>query len=145
MWECSYEIVPTNSNFCYLCKKVGHYKRDFSQVKKVIIGRVYSMNQKKVNPNSTIIIGNLLIADKLANTLIDTGATNSFISACFVQQTGLKPNESMAVHRIFLPSDPSLKTNKFIRACKTKIQNHKMLVDLVVVEMSEFDVILGMD
>ncbi|XP_047310762.1 uncharacterized protein LOC124914292 [Impatiens glandulifera] len=106
---------------------------------------VYSMNQKKVNPNSTIITGNLLIANKLAITLIDTGETNSFISAFYVQQDGLKPVESLAVYKISLPTGPGLKTNKFVRACETQLQNHKMFVDLVVVEMSGFDVILGMD
>ncbi|XP_047306302.1 uncharacterized protein LOC124909693 [Impatiens glandulifera] len=134
-----------SSNVCFLCKKAEHYKRDCPQLKKVILDRVYSMSQKEVNPNSTIITCNLLIADKLANTLIDTGATNSFISTCFVQQAGLKPIESMAVYKISLPSGPGLKTNKFVRACEIQLQNHKMFVDLVVVEMSGFDVILGME
>ncbi|XP_047309877.1 uncharacterized protein LOC124913331 [Impatiens glandulifera] len=134
-----------SSNVCFQCKKAGHYKRDCPQLRKVIPGRVYSMNEKKVNPNSTIITGNFLIANKLAITLIDTGGTNSFISAFFVQQAGLKPVESMAVYKISLPAGPSLKTNRFVKACETQLQNHKMFVHLVVVEMSGFDIILGMN
>ncbi|XP_047313757.1 uncharacterized protein LOC124917349 [Impatiens glandulifera] len=74
-----------------------------------------------------------------------TRVTNSFISAFFVQQAVLKPVESLVVYKISLPAGPDLKTNRFIIACETQLQNHKMFVDLEVVKMSGFDVILGMD
>ncbi|XP_047327959.1 uncharacterized protein LOC124931518 [Impatiens glandulifera] len=51
----------------------------------------------------------------------------------------------MVVYKISLPAGPGLKTNRFVKDCETQLQNHKMFVDLVVVEMSGFDVILGMD
>ncbi|XP_047306356.1 uncharacterized protein LOC124909754 [Impatiens glandulifera] len=112
--------------------------------KTIVPDRVFAMNQEKADPNSTIITGNLLIGNTLANTLIDTGATHYFVSANFVQKSGLRPDETKTVYNISLPSGTSLNTNKYIRVCKAHIQKHKMLVNLVVVEMDGFDVILGM-
>ena len=92
------------------------------------------MTQEEVNPETTIITGNLLIANILANTLIDTCATHLVVSTCFIQRLGFKPDESMNAFRIMLPSGSSLLTNKIVRACKAEILNHKMLLDLVVLD-----------
>ncbi|XP_047307894.1 uncharacterized protein LOC124911451 [Impatiens glandulifera] len=113
--------------------------------KAIVPGRVFVMNQEEAYHNSTIITGNLLIANTLAHTLIDTGATHSFVSANFVQKSGLRPDKTKTVYSISLPSGTSLNTNKYVKACKAYIQKHKMLVNLVVVEMVGFDIILGME
>ncbi|XP_047340226.1 uncharacterized protein LOC124943795 [Impatiens glandulifera] len=132
------------SNVCFLCKQRGHIQRDYPKKNEVAPGRVFS-TREEADPKTTIITGNLLIANILANTLIDTEATHSFITACFVQKAGLKPEESLMAYSISLPSGSHLNSNKIIKACPVYNQNHKMLAYLVVVDMVGFDVILGMD
>ncbi|XP_047320414.1 uncharacterized protein LOC124924416 [Impatiens glandulifera] len=103
------------------------------------------MTREETDPKTTIITGNLLIENILANTLIATGETHSFIIACFFQKAGLKPEESLMTYSISLPSGSHLNSNKIIKVCPVYNHNHKMLVDLVVVDMVGIDVILGMD
>ncbi|XP_047313935.1 uncharacterized protein LOC124917583 [Impatiens glandulifera] len=99
------------TNFCYNCKKQGNLLRDCPQKKAIVPGRVFVMNQEEVNPDSTIITGNLRIANTLSNTLIDTGSTHSFVSANFVQKSGLRPDETKTLYSISLPSGMSLNIN----------------------------------
>ncbi|XP_047309824.1 uncharacterized protein LOC124913273 [Impatiens glandulifera] len=133
------------SNACLLCKQRVHIQRDCPKKNKVAPGRVFSMTKEEADPKTMIITGNLLIENILTNTLIDTRATHSFITACFVQKVGLKPEESLMAYNISLPSGSHLNSNKIIKACPVYNQNYKMLVDLVVVDMVGFDMILGMD
>ncbi|XP_047320545.1 uncharacterized protein LOC124924570 [Impatiens glandulifera] len=122
----------------------GHIQRDCPKKNEVAPGRVFSMSREEADPKTTIITGNLLIANILANTLIDTGGTHSFITACFVQKAGLKPEEFLMAY-ISLPSGSHLNFKKIIKACPIYNQNRKMLADLVVVDMVGFDLILGKD
>ncbi|XP_047331522.1 uncharacterized protein LOC124935109 [Impatiens glandulifera] len=133
------------SNACFLCKQRGNIQRDCPKKNEVAPGRIFSMTREEADPKTTIITGNLLIENILANTLIDTGATHSFITACFFQKAGLKPEESLMAYSISLPSGSHLNSNMIIKACPVYNQNHKMLVDLMVVDMVGFDVILCMD
>ena len=80
-----------------------------------------------------------------ARVLFDSGASHSFISASVVIELGL---EVETLEEPFYVSSP-LRIRAIIRmicrGCELEISGTLLTVDLRIMDMSEFDVILGMD
>ncbi|XP_022899244.1 uncharacterized protein LOC111412541 [Olea europaea var. sylvestris] len=142
-------------NMCFCCGKLGHIalnctepprKKDDDQDKnKKAKARVFALNQHKAEQDPNVIAGILLLSDVPAYILFDSGATNSFISASFVTRSNfacVKTNYELEVN---IPSGRTLCTNWMTKAMKLEIDGKIILVDLYLLEMKDFDVILGMD
>ncbi|XP_073279525.1 uncharacterized protein [Primulina huaijiensis] len=82
---------------------------------------------------------------KVATTLIDTGATHSFISEQFMHSLGLVLIGEIVHFSIVLPSGDYIHSSSVIRACPVQVNEELLHADLIVIPMIEFDVILGMD
>ncbi|XP_073137715.1 uncharacterized protein [Henckelia pumila] len=130
---------------CFLCKKPGHYRKDCPQSKELVRGRVFAMTHDQVDPNTTIVTGMINVSSNPAHILIDIGATHSFISVDFVNKSGLVPDKSISGFSISLPSGEELSSDLIIRGCSVQMQGHELLADLIILNMSDFDVIFGMD
>ncbi|XP_073019348.1 uncharacterized protein [Primulina eburnea] len=81
------------SGRCYRCKEMGHtvYNCPLSVGKGKVQGRIFTMKKEGGNPNASVISGNIFILGKEALTLIDTGATHSFISEEFMHTIFVEP------------------------------------------------------
>ena len=44
-----------------------------------------------------------------------------------------------------VPSGEVLKSGQLVKACEVSVSGHKLCVDLIILEMHDYDVILGMD
>ncbi|XP_073120437.1 uncharacterized protein [Henckelia pumila] len=55
------------------------------------------------------------------------------------------PDKSISGFSISLPSGEELSSDLIIRGCSVQMQSHELLVDLIILNMSDFDVIFGMD
>ncbi|XP_073136818.1 uncharacterized protein [Henckelia pumila] len=55
------------------------------------------------------------------------------------------PNKSISRFSISLPSGEELSSDLIIRGCSIQIQGHELYADLIILKMSDFDVIFGMD
>ncbi|XP_073133403.1 uncharacterized protein [Henckelia pumila] len=130
---------------CFLCKKPGHYWKYCPQSKEPVKGRVFAMEDDQVDPNTTIVTGMINVSSNPAHVLIYTGATHSFISVEFVNKSGLVPDKSISGFSISLPSGEELSSDLIIRGCSVQMQSHELLADLIILNMSDFDVIFGMD
>ncbi|XP_073131640.1 uncharacterized protein [Henckelia pumila] len=130
---------------CFLCKKPGHYRKDCPQSKEPVRGRVFAMTHDQVDPNTAIATGMINVSSNPAHVLIDTGATHSFISIEFVNKSGLVPDKSISRFSISLPSGEELSSDLIIRGCSIQMQGHELYADLIILKMSDFDVIFGMD
>ncbi|XP_073033825.1 uncharacterized protein [Primulina eburnea] len=135
------------SGRCYRCKEVGHtvYNCPLSFGKGKVQGRIFSMTKEGANPDASVILGNIFILGKEALTLIDTGATHSFISEEFMHTISVEPTVVHVQFNIVLPSGEEIWTNSIIKACPVLMGSRLLYADLIVISMVAFDVILGMD
>ncbi|XP_073049492.1 uncharacterized protein [Primulina eburnea] len=135
------------SGRCYRCKEVGHtvYNCPLSFGKGKVQGRIFSMTKEGANPDASVISGNIFILGKEALTLIDTGATHSFISEEFMHTISVEPTVVSVQFNIVLPSGEEIWTNSIIKACPVLMGSRLLYADLIVISMVAFDVILGMD
>ncbi|XP_074559160.1 uncharacterized protein LOC141815105 [Curcuma longa] len=110
------------------------------------VGRVYAITREEAQrADGSVIRGMVSVYNIFADTLIDTGSSHSFMSRIFLRKIGrismVRPS-SLAVS---LPSGEVLTTNQQIRGCPLDFDGHLLTVDLQVLDMMEFDIILGMD
>ncbi|RVW80134.1 Retrovirus-related Pol polyprotein from transposon 17.6 [Vitis vinifera] len=107
---------------CFGCGKQGHLIK--------IVQRI----------GSTLRIHTLF-----ARVLIDPGSIQSFVSVSFAGLLGL-PVASMDFDLIVAtPVGDSVVANRMLRNCIVMIGYREMPVDLVLLDLQDFDVILGMD
>ncbi|XP_049378066.1 LOW QUALITY PROTEIN: uncharacterized protein LOC125842802 [Solanum stenotomum] len=92
-----------------------------------------------------VITGTLLLCHQPATVLFDPGSTFSYVSVYFAPRLGMR-SESLAepVH-VSTPVGESLVVDQILRSCLVTIQGCDTRVDLILLDMVDFDVILGMD
>ena len=77
--------------------------------------------------------------------LFDFGASHSFIVALCVKDLGLEVKNLEEPLHVSSPLGTRVSFDQVCRDCKLEILGILLTVDLRVMDMSEFDVILGMD
>ncbi|XP_022855735.1 uncharacterized protein LOC111376953 [Olea europaea var. sylvestris] len=149
--ECSLE-----KNVCFRCGKPGHISLNCPEPPKKIDddhdqnkkgkARVFALDQHEVkqdlNSCKTCI---LLLSDVPAYALFDSWATNSFISTSFVARSNfacVKTNNELEAS---IPSGRTLCTNQMTKSMKLGIDGKILEADLYLLEMKDFNVILGID
>ena len=80
-----------------------------------------------------------------ARILFDYGALHSFIAASCVRELGLEVETLEKSLYVSSPLGTKVSVDLICRGCELEIFGILLTVDLRVMEMSEFDVILGMD
>ncbi|MBY3556130.1 hypothetical protein HGI15_22645, partial [Modestobacter lapidis] len=77
--------------------------------------------------------------------LFDPGATHSFISYACMKSLGLKPETIDSSFGIETPVGTTVQSTSLCRACVIRINDFELEADLIVLKLSKYDVILGMD
>ena len=77
--------------------------------------------------------------------LFDSGASHSFIVASCVKDLGLRVVTLEESLHMSYSLGTRVRVDKICRDCELEISRILLTVDLRVMDMSEFDVILGMD
>ncbi|RVX22738.1 Retrovirus-related Pol polyprotein from transposon 17.6 [Vitis vinifera] len=147
---------------CFGCGKQGHLIRDCPENRKFITGkpkeenkedkqkpkaqgRVFAMTHRDAQATSDVVTCTLRIHTLFARVLIDPGSTHSFVSVSFAGLLGL-PVASMDFDLIVAtPMGDSVVASRMLRNCIVMIGYREMPVDLVLLDLQDFDVILGMD
>ncbi|KAL5565101.1 hypothetical protein UlMin_028265 [Ulmus minor] len=108
--------------------------------------RVYAYTKGDAEAGgSKVITGQLPVAYVLARVLIDSGATHSFISTVFADSLHRSKDTIRQTFRTVLPSGEIMLSSYWLRAVPVVVSEREMSVDLVVLDMIDYDVILGMD
>ncbi|XP_074579526.1 uncharacterized protein LOC141836013 [Curcuma longa] len=107
--------------------------------------RVFSLTREDVANASTVVTGQICILQQNATVLFDTGATHSFISRAFVEKLAIPPDVLGGQFLTTLPSGEIMASTHRLRAVPVRIADRELFGDLIVLHMTDYDVILGMD
>ena len=77
--------------------------------------------------------------------LFDYGATHSFISVMFADCLGRNKDNISQTFRTALPSSDVMLSNYWLRDVLVAISERELSVDLVILDMINYDIIWGMD
>ena len=92
-----------------------------------------------------MVIGQISSAGSLFTALIDSGATHSFVAARVIDQL-CRPSILYARgFQTLLPTGELVVSRRWVRALPVVIDGRELFVDLVELDMDDFDIILGMD
>ncbi|XP_059631122.1 uncharacterized protein LOC132274002 [Cornus florida] len=106
-------------------------------------GRVYALLETSSGPS--VVRGMFPVFRSWARILFDSGASHSFISCTFALASGLEVGFLDRVLSVDTPVSGSLVVSRVVRDCAIVIAGWTLVLDLILLEMTGFDIILGMD
>ncbi|KAL0550022.1 hypothetical protein IC582_014518 [Cucumis melo] len=108
-------------------------------------GRVFATNKIEAEKAGAVVTGTLPVLGHYALVLFDSGSSHSFISSAFVLHACLEVEPLHHVLSVSTPSGECMLSKERVKACQIEIAGHVVEVTLLVLDMLDFDVILGMD
>ena len=106
---------------------------------------VYAITPLVESADQPVIQGTFLLSRLWARVLFDSGASHSFIATSVVTELGLEVEALKEPLYVSSPLGIRTRIGMICRGCELEISGILLTVDLKVMDMSEFDVILGMD
>ncbi|TYK07886.1 ty3-gypsy retrotransposon protein [Cucumis melo var. makuwa] len=108
-------------------------------------GKVFATNKTEAERAGTVVTGTLPVLRHYASVLFDSGSSHSFICSAFVLHERLEVEPLHHVLSVSTPSQECMLSKEKVKACQIEIAGHVIEVTLLVLDMLDFDVILGMD
>ncbi|KAL0556807.1 hypothetical protein IC582_005324 [Cucumis melo] len=108
-------------------------------------GRVFATNKTEAEKAGTVVTGMLPVLGHYALVLFDSGSSHSFISSTFVLHARLEVEPLQHVLSVSTLSGECMLSKEKVKTCQIEIAGHVIEVTLLVLDMLDFDVILGMD
>ena len=108
-------------------------------------GCVYTVTPQTEPTDPSVMQGMFLLSHLWERVLFDSGASHSFIAASCVNVLGLKVESLEKPLHVSSPLGIRMRIDKICRDCELEISRILLTVDLRVMDISDFDVILGMD
>ncbi|XP_074328102.1 uncharacterized protein LOC141666014 [Apium graveolens] len=144
---------------CFLCGSMSHRAKDCivsrntggggtgggSGSQQIPTARVFVLTANQASANSGTVSGTLLIGRRDAYVLFDTGSTHSVVSLSFVHHLGVAPSLLYPHMSIATPMGNSVIISDIYPKCPIVVEDRNYKVNLLPMEMHDFDIILGMD
>ena len=89
--------------------------------------------------------GQLYVANLSSYILFDSGATYSFVSTIHANRLDRAKDVISQPFRTSLPSGDVLISTHWLRAIPVRVAERELYVDLIILDMYDYDVIFGMD
>ena len=103
------------------------------------------MNQVDADAVDNVVEGTLFICGVEAKVLFDSGSTHSFLSPLFAKLIDMLVRELDFIITVTTPVGKQVVCTAYYPSCTFKIGEVTFLADLILLDMHDFDVILGMD
>ena len=107
--------------------------------------RLHAITPQEGRDSPEVIMGMLSVFGCPAYTLIDPGATHSFISPRLASYLNIPASPLLGEWRVSVPSGAVYRVEWVLRNCSVEIAGYNLTADLIPLEIVDFDVILGMD
>ena len=143
---------------CFKCGKTGHFIKDCpkqqneqtdkangNQQKLEVVGRVFAVTKQDAETCPSVVSGTLVITNQHAQVLFDFGSTHSFISHGFARRLNMIPETLDFELSVDTPFEHVMCTDKVYKSCNVLVSMRELEANLVLLDMYEFDLILGMD
>ncbi|GJW41646.1 putative reverse transcriptase domain-containing protein [Tanacetum coccineum] len=144
-----------NAVTCYECDVQGHFKRDCLKLKNRNHGnqggngnapaKVYVVGNAGTNPYSNVVTGTFLINNRYASILFDIGADRIFVSNKFSSLIDITSTTLDHYYDVELADGKIIGINTIIRGCTLNFLDHPFNINLMPIELGNFDIIIGMD
>ena len=108
-------------------------------------GRIYAVTPQAESADQPVIQGTFLLSRLWARVLFDSGSSHSFIAASVVIELGLEVETLEEPLYVSFPLGMRARIRMICRGCELEISGTLLTMVLRIMDMSEFDVILGMD
>ncbi|WMV08847.1 hypothetical protein MTR67_002232, partial [Solanum verrucosum] len=100
--------------------------------------------RSEAETSDVVITGTLLVCDRMASVLFDPGSTFSYASSLFATGLDLHCDFLDMPIRVSIPVGEFVIVEKVYRSCLVTFVGGETYVDLIILDMVDFDVILGM-
>ncbi|XP_023520279.1 uncharacterized protein LOC111783587 [Cucurbita pepo subsp. pepo] len=108
-------------------------------------GRMYATTRQEAENSNTTVTSTLSIPWYYARVLFDFGSTHSFISTNLVKHARVEVEPLGYGLSVGTLAGVSMEAFERVKDCQLCVSNHMMDVTLIVLDMANFDVILGME
>ena len=108
-------------------------------------GLVYAITLQTEPVDQSVIQGMFLLSRLWVKILFDFGASHSFVAASSVDVLGLEVEILDDPLHVSSPLGTRVRIDHICQDCELEISGILLTVDLRVMDISDFDVILGMD
>nr|GEU67504.1 reverse transcriptase domain-containing protein [Tanacetum cinerariifolium] len=144
---------------CYECGRPGNFRKDCPKMRSQncenqtrnntegngVTTKAYAIGGGGTNPDSNVVTGTFLLNNCYASMLFDSGADRSFVSATFSALLDFAPSTLDTSYDVELADGRVSETNIVLRGCTLGLLGHLFNIDLMPIELSSFDVIIGVD
>nr|XP_043639176.1 uncharacterized protein LOC122610247 [Erigeron canadensis] len=107
--------------------------------------RVFALNAEEARQNPRVVTGTFLLNDHYASVLFDSGAERSFVALDFKAKTDMKTGKLNNKYLVEYANGQKYDTNEIALDCPLILVDKNFTIDLIPVEISSFDIIVGMD
>ncbi|KAL4038037.1 hypothetical protein IC575_001640 [Cucumis melo] len=108
-------------------------------------GKVFATHKTEAEREGMVMTSTLPVLGHYALVLFDSGSSHSFISSAFVLHARLEVEPLHHVLSVSTPSGECMLSKEKVKGCQIEITGHVIEVTLLVLDMLDFDVILGMN